>query len=544
MNPNTLETSHRWRMIPELDPDAHGGQDLGVNSLSSTVADDLDISEDFQMPDLTLTGPEDNELAFEELPATTLEGEAVERNVIAVDSLAQYLREMGTVPLLNRQTEIALFRKFDFLRTRQTRILGRLPFSSKLFLEIASEFAAEHDFDFFDTIDKVEPERSSVTQQRLLQDFKKRFHSQAKQITNCARRIADIKKSRYGRAISRKHLRCYQKSYVRLGRLWATYRPSEKIQVILLKRIIQMADELKKLEVDMERNRKKAAISQNGNRHRLRLEKLQLQEKWRRKEAELGVAPALFIQHVRRCQDFNRKKQQCRDAIIKANLRLVVSIAKKYYHSHLTFQDLIQEGNLGLMRAADKFDYRRGIKFSTYSTWWIRQSIMRSILTQGRTVRVPEHLSMTAQKLSKAKRKLLEELNREPLVEEVAESINLPLPKAVSAIRSSQDMLSLDSSAGPLELQKLSQISDAKVINPAELTILADLEEKCSALLQNLTEREREILKLRFGFCEDGEQTLEEVGSKFMLTRERIRQIEKEALSKLRNMALRYRRTA
>jgi RNA polymerase primary sigma factor len=544
MNSETFETTQRWRLNPEQNPSAQEREDLGLTSISSPAADDLDISEDFEMRDVSASAPDDHEFAFEEPAVEALEAEPIERNVVAVDSLAQYLREMGTVPLLNRQTEIDLFRKFDLLRTRQIRILGRLPFASKQFLEIAAELASEHDFDFFDTVENAEPERSSVTQQRLLQNFRKRFYSRTAEITTRARRVTDSKKVRDGGPISRKAVRRDQQSYVRLGQLWVKFRPSARIQVIILERIAQIAAELRKLEVAIERNRKKAGISQNGNRSRLRLEKMQLQQERRSKEAELGMAPALFIPYAKRCQDINRKKQHCRDAIIQANLRLVVSIAKKYYHSHLTFLDLIQEGNLGLMRAADKFDYRRGIKFSTYSTWWIRQSIMRSILTQGRTVRVPEHLSMTAQKLSKAKKKLLESLNREPLVEEVASSINLPLPKAVAAIRSSQDMLSLDSLAGPPELQKLSQIPDSKVISPAELTIIADLQEKCSILLQNLTEREREILKLRFGFCQDGEQTLEEVGSKFMLTRERIRQIEKEALAKLRNMALRFRRTA
>jgi len=151
---------------------------------------------------------------------------------------------------------------------------------------------------------------------------------------------------------------------------------------------------------------------------------------------------------------------------------------------------------------------------------------------------------MTAQKISKAKKKLLEDLRREPHMEEIANSINLPLAKTVAAIRSSQETLSLDSPSGPLELQKLDLISDPRVLSPADLTILGDLEDKCTLLLKNLPEREREILKLRFGFCEAGEQTLEEVGKKFMLTRERIRQIEKEALAKLRNMAVHFKQTA
>ena len=544
MNTDSFETTPRWRIKSKQGRGAEGNRGLVLTTISSAVADDRDISEDLEMQDLPLSVTDDPEFTGEEPPATAFEGEASENTVTAVDSLAQYLREMGTVPLLNRQTEVALFRKFDLLRTCQTRILGRLPFASKQFLGIAAEFASEHDFDFFDTVEKAEPEHFSKTQIKLLQKFTKKFHFQAAEITTRASRISGKKNSRNGCRTIRKDFRRYQQSYVRLGQLWVTFRPSERIQVMILERIDRIAQELRSLHAAIEKNRKKALLSQNGNCRRLRLEKWHLQKEWRKKEAELGVAPALFIQYVKRCQEVTRKKEQCRDDIIQANLRLVVSIAKKYYHSHLTFLDLIQEGNLGLMRAAEKFDYRRGIKFSTYSTWWIRQSIMRSILTQGRTVRVPEHLSMTAQKLSKAKKNLIEKLRREPFVEEIANSINLSIPKAVAAIRSSQEMLSLDSLSGPLELQKLSQIPDSKALSPAELTILSDLEDKCSMLLQNLTEREREILKLRFGFCEDGEQTLEEVGNKFRLTRERIRQIEKEALAKLRNMALRFRRTA
>ncbi len=544
MNPNSFETTPRWKIKSTQGLGTQRSPDLLLNSISSVAVDDRDISEDVEMQELPSSLRDDPEFAFEEPSAAAFEGEAFKKNVAAIDSLAQYLREMGTVPLLSRQTEFALFRKFDLLRTSQTRILGRLPFASKQFLEIAAEFASEHDFDFFDTIEKVDPEHFSKTQQRLFKQFTKKFHSQAAEITTNARRISATKNSRNGRRLIRKNFRRYQQSYVRLGQLWVSFRPSERIQVMILERIDRIAEELRSLHAAIEKNRKKAALSQNGNYHRLRLEKLHLQKEWRKKEVELGVDPALFIKYVRRCQVVTRKKEMCRDSIIQANLRLVVSIAKKYYHSHLTFLDLIQEGNLGLMRAADKFDYRRGIKFSTYSTWWIRQSIMRSILTQGRTVRVPEHLSMTAQKLSKAKKNLIEKLRREPFVEEVANAINLSIPKAVAAIRSSQDMLSLDALTGPQELQKLVQISDSKAMSPAELTILADLEEKCSMLLQKLTDREREILKLRFGFCKDGEQTLEEVGNKFRLTRERIRQIEKEALAKLRNMALRFQRTA
>jgi RNA polymerase primary sigma factor len=203
----------------------------------------------------------------------------------------------------------------------------------------------------------------------------------------------------------------------------------------------------------------------------------------------------------------------------------------------LNLLDMVQEGNLGLMRAVEKFDYHRNVKFSTYATWWIRQSITRAIFTQGKTVRVPEHISIASQKLARIKKQLTEKLRREPTPEEISKQIRLPVDKILTIMKTLQDAVSLDSPTGPAELSKLNLISDKTTLHPAELIIAQDFQAKCRRLLGDLTEREQEILRLRYGFMDGSEYTLEMIGNKLKLTRERIRQIEKEALSKLKQMA-------
>ena len=254
-------------------------------------------------------------------------------------------------------------------------------------------------------------------------------------------------------------------------------------------------------------------------------------------EHSLKTDPEYLSQVVKRIEKLAVRQKNLRNDIIAANLRLVVSIAKNYHHNSLNLLDLVQEGNLGLMKAVDKFDYRREIKFSTYATWWIRQSITRAIFTLGKTVRVPEHLSLTAQKLARAKKALAEQWNREPSPDEMATEMKIPVSKVIKTMRTVQETVSLDSPTGPSELQRINLIPDETVINPADVTIARDFQKKCERLLDDLTDREREILRWRYGFIDGTEYTLEEIGRKFTLTRERIRQIEKEALGKLKKTA-------
>ncbi|MBI5406481.1 MAG: RNA polymerase sigma factor RpoD, partial [Nitrospirae bacterium] len=247
--------------------------------------------------------------------------------------------------------------------------------------------------------------------------------------------------------------------------------------------------------------------------------------------------PALELKEaVKSLEMAELKARLAKSELIEANLRLVVSIAKKYTNRGLQFLDLIQEGNIGLMKAVDKFEYRRGYKFSTYATWWIRQAITRAIADQARTIRIPVHMIETINKLIRTSRQLVQEIGREPTPEEIAAEMKLPVDKVRKVLKIAKEPISLETPVGEEEDSHLGDfIEDKKAISPIEAAIKANLHGQIDSVLKTLTPREEKVLRMRFGIGEVTDHTLEEVGQTFDVTRERIRQIEAKALRKLRH---------
>jgi RNA polymerase primary sigma factor len=477
------------------------------------------------------------------------------------DPVRMYLRKMGSVSLLTREGEVEIAKRIEDGERRVLQVVLNSSVAIEEILNLGDKLRKQK-IRVKEVVKDADEEDAEFDEQwhiervcKVIDKVRRLWKEQEKVAEKLSAKVSDVTKKKY-----RTQINDYKQEILdTLQEMRLNKKQIDKI-VLHLKEFVERIEQANREIIDCEhksglslkefrktlREIRSSPLRQRAVAKKLGIRPDEIEEmsrvialaqkKVKKVEEEAKLSETVLRDTVEEIQDGERMAEKAKAELVEANLRLVVSIAKKYTNRGLQFLDLIQEGNIGLMKAVDKFEYKRGYKFSTYATWWIRQAITRAIADQARTIRIPVHMIETINKLIRTSRYLVQELGREPTPEEIAEKMELPLDKVRKVLKIAKEPISLETPIGEEEDSHLGDfIEDKSVISPADAVISMNLAEQTRKVLATLTPREEKVLRMRFGIGEKSDHTLEEVGQDFEVTRERIRQIEAKALRKLRH---------